>query len=55
MTGPETPQDHEPEFDSIEERLAFAEIALAGTTSSELPDTAAEAPPPDDPLAAFPD
>lgn len=55
MIGPGTAQHHEPEFDSIEERLAYAEIVLAGATVSALPDTAAAAPQPDDPLAAFPD
>ena len=54
MTGPETQPDLEPEFDSIEERLAFAEIALAGATASEQAEDP-KAPPPDDPFAAFPD
>ena len=54
MTGPETIADQEPEFDSIEERLAFAEIALAGAAVSGLPD-ARQTPQPDDPFAAFPD
>ena len=54
MTGPETPQDALPEFDSIDERLAFAEIALAGATASEQSDDS-KTPPPDDPFAAFPD
>jgi len=54
VTGPEIEQPAEPEFDSIEERLAFAEIALAGATASEQAEDP-RAPPPDDPFAAFPD
>ncbi|WP_293370553.1 hypothetical protein [Nevskia sp.] len=53
MTGPETAQDAEPEFDSIEERLAFAEIAMAVSVANG--DENPERPPPDDPFAAFPD
>ena len=58
VTGPETIADEEPpaeeNFDSIEERLAFAEIALAGAAVSGLPN-AWQTPQPDDPFAAFPD
>jgi len=54
MAGPESKHDDVPEFDSIEERLAFAEIALAGATAGEQVEDP-EAPPPDDPFAAFPD
>ncbi len=53
VTGPETAQDAEPEFDSIEERLAFAEIAMAVSVANG--DENPERPPPDDPFAAFPD
>lgn len=53
MTGPETDEGEAPEFDSIEERLAFAEIVLAASVSPEAGTD--ERPPPDDPFAAFPD
>lgn len=54
MSGPETLQGGEPDFDSIEERLAFAEVALGGATTSAQSDES-KTPPPDDPFAAFPD
>lgn len=57
MAGPGSAQPDDADFDSAEERLAFAEIALAGApVHTARPDdpTASQAPP-DDPLAAFPD
>ena len=53
MTGPETPQDESADFDSIEERLAFAEITMAVSVVNEAEKP--ERPPADDPFAAFPD
>lgn len=57
MAGPGSEQPDAADFGSAEERLAFAEIALAGApVHTALPDdpNASQATP-DDPLAAFPD
>jgi hypothetical protein len=57
MAGPGSAQPDEADFGSAEERLAFAEIALAGApvNTARPDDPAASQALPDDPLAAFPD
>lgn len=57
MAGPGSAQPDEADFGSAEERLAFAEIALAGApvNTARPDDPATSQALPDDPLAAFPD